>query len=296
MTRVTAGPAGPPPVIYSDRAAGTQQAYPDRDNGVPAAGVVYPQRGSRPASAGGHRPPRPCPPGVTGTVQQQAAVGADGRPMVLVCAAARGTAGSRARAAAAEPAPPGSRLPHQGAGRHHHRRYAEHLSLLRARRRPGDPLRRPRRPRRLHLDRRAEDHPQGRVAGLASADRDDRAPALSAALHGRRPRQSARRARDVSRLDRLPHPRHQPALDDRQVRLVGLHRHAERGRLRPVRTRQGRHPRRRAFRAARRRERRPHPPRRRPAGLPGRSLRQPAPVPGTQPTVVPPLPAPVTVR
>ena len=73
---------------------------------------------------------------------------------------------------------------------------------------------------------------------------DDRAPALSAALHGRRPRQSARRPRDVSRLDRLPHPRHQPALDDRQVRLLGLHRHAERGRLGPVRSRQGRHPRR----------------------------------------------------
>ena len=47
---------------------------------------------------------------------------------------------------------------------------------------------------------------------------------------------------------RLPHPRHQPALDDRQVRLVGLHRHAERGRLRPVRSRQGRHPRGRAAR------------------------------------------------
>ena len=62
---------------------------------------------------------------------------------------------------------------------------------------------------------------QGRVAGLASADRDDRAPALFAALHGRRPRQSARRTCDVSRFDRLPHPRHQPAFDDRQVRLVG---------------------------------------------------------------------------
>ncbi len=30
---------------------------------------------------------------------------------------------------------------------------------------------------------------------------------------------------------RLSHPRHQPALDDRQVRLVGLHRHAERRRI-----------------------------------------------------------------
>src|SRR6185369_12122608 len=60
-------------------------------------------------------------------------------------------------------------------------------------------------------------------------------------------------ARDVSRFDRLPHPRHQPAFDDRQVRLLGLHRHAERGRLRPVRPRQGWHPRGRAarWRAAR---------------------------------------------
>ncbi len=49
------------------------------------------------------------------------------------------------------------------------------------------------------------------------------APALSAALHGRRPGQPARRARDVSRLQRVPHPRHQRSLDDRQVRLVGLH-------------------------------------------------------------------------
>jgi len=38
-------------------------------------------------------------------------------------------------------------------------------------------------------------------------------------------------------------PRHQPALDHRQVRLVGLHRHAERGRLGSVRSREGRQPR-----------------------------------------------------
>ena len=42
---------------------------------------------------------------------------------------------------------------------------------------------------------------------------------------------------------RLPHSRHQPALDHRQVRLLRLHRHAERRRLRPVRAYQGRHPR-----------------------------------------------------
>jgi lipoprotein-anchoring transpeptidase ErfK/SrfK len=64
-------PAGPPPVIYSDRP----------DGRVPAAGFVYPNedRGLRPPEAVGV-----APPSVTGTVQpQQAPVGADGRPMVL---------------------------------------------------------------------------------------------------------------------------------------------------------------------------------------------------------------------
>ena len=48
------------------------------------------------------------------------------------------------------------------------------------------------------------------------------APALSAALHGRRPRQPARCARNVSRHHRLPHPRHQPAGHDRHRRVVRL--------------------------------------------------------------------------
>ncbi len=63
-------PAGPPPVIYSDRP----------DGRVPAASVVYPNddRGLRPPEAIGTAP------GVTGTVQpQQSPVGADGKPMVL---------------------------------------------------------------------------------------------------------------------------------------------------------------------------------------------------------------------
>ena len=70
---------------------------------------------------------------------------------------------------------------------------------LRARQRPRDALRHRRRPRRLHLGRHADRRPQGGMAGLASAGGDDRAPAVSAALHGRRPGQSARRARHVSR-------------------------------------------------------------------------------------------------
>ena len=58
------------------------------------------------------------------------------------------------------------------------------------------------------------------------------APARSAALHARRHRQSARRARDVSRLDALSHPRLQRALDHRHQRVVRLHPHAQRGRRR----------------------------------------------------------------
>jgi lipoprotein-anchoring transpeptidase ErfK/SrfK len=74
-------PAGPPPVIYADRPPGSPppQAYPDRgDSRVPAAGLVYPNDG----------PPRPpggigVAPGATGTVQPQPPGGADGRPVVL---------------------------------------------------------------------------------------------------------------------------------------------------------------------------------------------------------------------
>ena len=59
----------------------------------------------------------------------------------------------------------------------------------------------------------------GRIGAAAG---DDRAPALSAALHGRRPGQSAGRARPLSRRHGLPHSWHQPAADDRPCRLVGL--------------------------------------------------------------------------
>ena len=78
---------------------------------------------------------------------------------------------------------------------------AEHVSLSRPRQRQGDALRHRRRPRRLHLGRRRARHPHGRVAGLASAVGDDRAPALSAALHGGRRRQPDGCARALSRQD-----------------------------------------------------------------------------------------------
>jgi lipoprotein-anchoring transpeptidase ErfK/SrfK len=74
-------PDGPPPVIYSDRPAEPQQSYPDRGNGdnrVPGSGFIYPgedNRALRPPEAIG------APSSVTGSVQPP--VGADGKPMVL---------------------------------------------------------------------------------------------------------------------------------------------------------------------------------------------------------------------
>ena len=74
---------GPPPVIYSDRPAGPpQQTYSDRGNDdgrIPGSGFIYPNddnRGLRPPGAIG------APGIVTGTVQP-APVGPDGRPTVM---------------------------------------------------------------------------------------------------------------------------------------------------------------------------------------------------------------------
>ena len=107
-------------------------------------------------------------------------------------------------------------LPFAGANRHDRHRYDGAFSVSdRGRRRAPCATASACRPRRLHLGRHPEDHPQGGMAGLDAADRDDRAPALPAALDGGRPRQSARRARDVSRQHGLSHPRHQRARDYR---------------------------------------------------------------------------------
>ena len=102
-------------------------------------------------------------------------------------------------------------------------RHGEHLSVSRARPGQGAALRHRRRARGLHLGRRRKSVANGGIAGLASAGRDDRPPALSAALHGGRPGQPARRARALSRQDALSHPRHQSAVDHRHVRVVGMH-------------------------------------------------------------------------
>ena len=75
-------PAGPPPVIYGDRPPGTQQqpAYSDRgDSRIPGVGIVYPnddRAGLRPPGAIADTPPGALPP-------QQPSAGADGRPVQL---------------------------------------------------------------------------------------------------------------------------------------------------------------------------------------------------------------------
>ncbi|HMM90956.1 L,D-transpeptidase [Bradyrhizobium sp.] len=76
-------PAGPPPVIYADRPPGSQpQVYSDRgDSRIPGASIVYPnddRAGLRPPGAIGD-----AAPGATGAAPQQPAVGADGRPVQL---------------------------------------------------------------------------------------------------------------------------------------------------------------------------------------------------------------------
>ena len=78
------------------------------------------------------------------------------------------------------------------------------------------------RPRRIPVGRRPEDYAQARMAGLGAAAGDDRTPALSAALDGRRPGQSARGACDEPRRHGLPHPRHQCARDYRTGGVVRL--------------------------------------------------------------------------
>ena len=67
-----------------------------------------------------------------------------------------------------------------------------------------------------------QDLAQGGMAGLDAAAGDDRAAALSAALHGRRSGQSDGRARALSRQHHLSHPRHQCAGDHRPRGFIGL--------------------------------------------------------------------------
>src|SRR5262249_31704273 len=129
-------------------------------------------------------------------------------------AAARGTTRDRPKERTAVAVPSHrDRLLHEGTGRHDHHRYAEHLSLSRARQRQGGALRHWGRPRRLHLVWRGTDFRSGGMARLEPARTNDRAPALSAALHGWRRDQPTRGARALSRRHALPHPRYEPTVD-----------------------------------------------------------------------------------
>ncbi len=96
---------------------------------------------------------------------------------------------------------PGGPLRWQGSAGHRDHRYAQPLPLSGRKQRQGDALRHRRRPPRLHLGRHARGLRQKGMAGLGAAQGNAGAPARPAALHGRRAEQSARRARNVSRLD-----------------------------------------------------------------------------------------------
>src|SRR6516225_3409841 len=61
------------------------------------------------------------------------------------------------------------------------------------------------------------------MARLESTRTNDRTPTLSAALYGRWRGHPPRRARALSGRHALPHPRHEPAVDHRDLRIFGLH-------------------------------------------------------------------------
>ena len=107
--------------------------------------------------------------------------------------------------------------------RHHRRLDAGAAALLCFARQPGDPLLRRGRASRLHLDRHPDGRHETRVALMAAAAPDAAPAPRSAAVPRRRPRESARRARHVSRRHALPHPWLERAEYDRSGGLVGMH-------------------------------------------------------------------------
>ena len=103
----------------------------------------------------------------------------------------------------------------------------------------------------FHLDRHRAHQPHERMAGLASAERNDRAPALSAAIYGWRRRQPAWRTRPLSRQHRVSHSRHQSAVDHRTLCFLGLHPLDQRRRRGPLQQSERWHACRRSGRLAR---------------------------------------------
>jgi hypothetical protein len=156
----TERPPGPPPVIYGDRPPGPQQPY-------------YNDRAS--ADPNAPRPPEGVAgaPGVTGSVT----TGPDGRPMTVASLPPE----EQPEAAPVQLAPNLRRqevpfATKEPAGTIVVDTPNTYLYYVLG---SGRAIR--------YGVRRAEDQEEDGVAGLVSANRDDRAPALSAALHGRWP-------------------------------------------------------------------------------------------------------------
>src|SRR5262252_1328247 len=79
------------------------------------------------------------------------------------------------------------------------------------------------------------------MARLESTRTNDRTPTLSAALYGRWRGQPPRGARALSWRHALPHPRHEPAVDHRDLRIFGLHPTHKRRHYGPLQASKGRH-------------------------------------------------------
>jgi lipoprotein-anchoring transpeptidase ErfK/SrfK len=202
-------PAGPPQVIYADRPPVRRR--PSATTAFRAPGYVTNEDALRPPGAIGAAPPV-----VTGAVPPQAPAGADGRPIQLSALPPEEQPEVGAVQTAAASAP--------------HRKW------------PSPPRSRPApswsiRPTPISTTC-SEAAARSATASASAAtaftwtgvqkitkkaewpdwhpptEMIERQPYLPRFMAGGT-RQSARRARDVSRLDRLSHPRHQPALDDR---------------------------------------------------------------------------------
>ena len=114
------------------------------------------------------------------------------------------------------------------------------LSLSCPAERSGHPLWHRRRAHRFPMVGRRAGVPETRVARLARPTGNGRTAALSASVHGGGSGQSPGGASPRSRSLRLPHPRNQPAGDDRARRFVGMLSPRQRRRDRPLRPRPGR--------------------------------------------------------
>src|SRR5262249_9399952 len=79
------------------------------------------------------------------------------------------------------------------------------------------------------------------MARLESTRTNDRTPTLSAALYGRWRGQPPRGARALPWRPGLPHPRHEPAVDHRDLRVFRLHPTHKRGHYGPLQASKGRH-------------------------------------------------------